>query len=526
MLFSDLAVVKIDNFHDVAVQVKTNKIIVSLIHAKTKEDIIPTLASSLQECLTVTIVGISKFYSKLSEGVPSQNEKSAVPFNIEFGVFCESDMCFFNHNEMSMSTGLGRLEMERCPLPHHVRRLTAQLSIDECREIAIMLGSKLQEWDDLVYEFERQPANDLKFISLWSCIMKSVNFSFGSLQMILEKKGRSAHLLCELFRDVKIDVSEELLKMYNEKCDRVLMPKEKLNIIISRFNILCESETIKRTRDDYNLLSRYEVLQIAGLEKLIRKRKTEEDPILYFVSLEETFDVIKKSHSALNHAGRDKMQKELNKKYANKNRRNHSGIKRSPYEAMFGCPPKGIQRERHASGSNLSKQAEKMVARSNQILRPVQVGDNVTVPIPSVDRGRGDPRNLLCIVLEHDQTNDQFKLGSKDGILNGSYSRNQFTFSPIHSLALQDANTLVELSVREAARQQSIGDGQGFLKCAYMSEDTLNKIPSVDALHELSNHIGNINMQLAIELEVDVSFIQQIQYNHKNKLIDQTRIFF
>lgn len=88
--------------------------------------------------------------------------------------------------------------MERCPLPHHVRRLAAQLSIDECREIAIMLGSKLQEWDDLVYEFERQPANDLKFISLWSCIMKSVNFSFGSLQIILEKKGRSAHLLCEV----------------------------------------------------------------------------------------------------------------------------------------------------------------------------------------------------------------------------------------------------------------------------------------------------------------------------------------
>ncbi|CAG2205572.1 unnamed protein product [Mytilus edulis] len=112
------------------------------------------------------------------------------------------------------------------------------------------------------------------------------------------------------------------------------------------------------------------------------------------------------------------------------------------------------------------KQAEKMVARSNQILRPVQVGDNVTVPIPSVDRGRGDQRNLLCIVLEHDQTNDQFKLGTKDGILNGSYSRNQFTFSPIRSLALQDVNTQAELSVTEAARQQSVGDGPGFLKCA------------------------------------------------------------
>ncbi|CAC5399855.1 unnamed protein product [Mytilus coruscus] len=310
MLFSDLAVVKIDSCHDVAVQVKTNKIIVSLIHAKTKEDIIPTLASSLQECLTATIVGISKFYSKLTEGVPSKNKKSAIPFNIEFGVFCESDMCFFNHNVMSLSTGepiwickkhkqrhriknlsawfsekethkfepnidvctsfcrgLGRLEMERCPLPHHVRRLAAQLSIDECREIATMLGSTPQEWDDLVYEFERQPANDLKLMALWSCIMKSGNFSYRSLQNVLEKKGRSAHLLCGLFRDVKIDVSD-------------------------------------------------------------------------------------------------------------------------------------------------------------------------------------------------------------------------------------------------------------------MSEDTLNKIPSVDALHELSNHIGNINMQLAIELEVDLSYIQQIQYNHKNRLLDQTRKMF
>ncbi|CAC5399856.1 unnamed protein product [Mytilus coruscus] len=218
---------------------------------KTKEDIIPTLASSLQESLTATIVGISTFYSKLSEDVPSKNEKSAIPFNIEFGVFCESDMCFFNHNEMSLSTGepiwickkhkqrhkiknlsawfsekethefepnidvcksfckgLGRLKMERYPLPHHVRRLAAQLSIDECREIATMLGSTPQEWDDLVYEFQRQPANDLKLMALWSCIMKSGNFSFGSLQNILEKKGRSAHLLCELFRDVKIDVSD------------------------------------------------------------------------------------------------------------------------------------------------------------------------------------------------------------------------------------------------------------------------------------------------------------------------------
>ena len=48
-----------------------------------------------------------------------------------------------------------------------------------------------------------------------------------------------------------------------------------------------------------------------------------------------------------------------------------------------------IQRERIASGNHLSKQAERMVPRCNKILRPLEIGDNVTIPIPSVDRGQG-----------------------------------------------------------------------------------------------------------------------------------------
>jgi hypothetical protein len=55
-----------------------------------------------------------------------------------------------------------------------------------------------------------------------------------------------------------------------------------------------------------------------------------------------------------------------------------------------------INRETHLSHENLERQADKMVARSNQVLQPVTVGNNVTVP--SVDRGREDPRNLICVV--------------------------------------------------------------------------------------------------------------------------------
>lgn len=104
MLFSDLAVIKVDSYHDVAVQVKNKRLIVSLIHSKSKEDINPTLASSLQECMTAAIVRISEFYSMLSEDSNIANVNSVIPFNIEFGVFCKSDLCFFNHQEMPLST--------------------------------------------------------------------------------------------------------------------------------------------------------------------------------------------------------------------------------------------------------------------------------------------------------------------------------------------------------------------------------------------------------------------------------------
>ena len=55
----------------------------------------------------------------------------------------------------------------------------------------------------------------------------------------------------------------------------------------------------------------------------------------------------------------------------------------------------------------------------------VKVGDNVTVQVPNVDRGRADPRNLSCVVLDISDT-DMYTIAVKGGILNGKYSRNQF----------------------------------------------------------------------------------------------------
>ncbi|XP_063594380.1 KRAB-A domain-containing protein 2-like [Penaeus indicus] len=162
-----------------------------------------------------------------------------------------------------------------------------------------------------------------------------------------------------------------------------------------------------------------------------------------------------------------------------KNSSLHAGIRRSPYAAMYGCEAKVgltssllsdevIQRMQCEDGllavlttgqngeelgpvpsaelaevhfdmecaspeNDLSRkeniiaqrkgartrqlaQAERMVKRSRIDLAAVEPLDNAAVPIPLVDKGRGDPKNILGVVLERDQ-NDMYTIGVNAGVL-------------------------------------------------------------------------------------------------------------
>ena len=66
------------------------------------------------------------------------------------------------------------------------------------------------------------------------------------------------------------------------------------------------------------------------------------------------------------------------------------------------------------------EQAERMVKRSRIGVPHGQVDDNVIIPIPLVDRGRGDPRNILGIILDRDE-NDLHTICVKSGILKSKY---------------------------------------------------------------------------------------------------------
>ena len=53
-----------------------------------------------------------------------------------------------------------------------------------------------------------------------------------------------------------------------------------------------------------------------------------------------------------------------------------------------------ITQRRHEASIAQQEQAERMVKRSRVDLQAGTIGDNVAVPIPAVDRGRGDARNI------------------------------------------------------------------------------------------------------------------------------------
>jgi hypothetical protein len=105
-----------------------------------------------------------------------------------------------------------------------------------------------------------------------------------------------------------------------------------------------------------------------------------------------------------------------------------------------------------------------MVKRSRIDHAAGNVGDNVTVPIPLVDRGRGDPRNIMGVIVDRD-ANDLYRIAVRGGLLNGKYSRNQFDLCAHKLLTEQDVSRDQEIALRTAVQAESKCGGQGFVKC-------------------------------------------------------------
>ena len=92
-----------------------------------------------------------------------------------------------------------------------------------------------------------------------------------------------------------------------------------------------------------------------------------------------------------------------------------------------------------------------------------------------MDRGRAEFSNIKAVVVRIED-NGTYKLGTKHGLIKQLFTRNQFT--PCVEIFLDVTDVPIsqekEVSVGEVAKLDSIGTGQGFIKCSCKSSCTKN----------------------------------------------------
>ncbi|GFO19828.1 hypothetical protein PoB_004633300 [Plakobranchus ocellatus] len=67
-----------------------------------------------------------------------------------------------------------------------------------------------------------------------------------------------------------------------------------------------------------------------------------------------------------------------------------------------------------------ASKAERMVKRNRVDLRAGEQGEDVAVPVPPIDRGRGDLRNILGVIFNRREGTDLYRKAVKAGILRES----------------------------------------------------------------------------------------------------------
>ena len=107
-----------------------------------------------------------------------------------------------------------------------------------------------------------------------------------------------------------MEFRDKLYEKYSE-CQKYFIPKEVYYTTIEALKSASNVST-KKSRQQYYILKKYEILRCGTVEKLIKKRKSTEDRPIYYITIEDTYDIISKPHIAKGHGGRDRMVKHLN----------------------------------------------------------------------------------------------------------------------------------------------------------------------------------------------------------------------
>ncbi|CAH3986430.1 unnamed protein product [Pieris brassicae] len=119
-----------------------------------------------------------------------------------------------------------------------------------------------------------------------------------------------------------------------------------------------------------------------------------------------------------------------------------------------------ISFQRNQAHIGIKRAAEIMIEDTAKKLKPLNVGSNILINVPKVDRGLLGTKNIRGRVV--DFRNGVYRVGTKTGTIKSWFPRHQLQESvdDYHDDVLD-----VPISLREAVRNESMFGGQGFQKC-------------------------------------------------------------
>ena len=133
----------------------------------------------------------------------------------------------------------------------------------------------------------------------------------------------------------------------------------------------------------------------------------------------------------------------------------------------YGCPvwcvtcwidyrETNIRQGRLKAKRGQNKQIQRMVKHSNKRIRLAEAGENVLIPIPTLDRKSPfDPQNLPGVILEI-RDDGMHRIGTAAGALDSMYMASQFQPSMSKFITPEDVPDK-QISLREAILHSSFG---------------------------------------------------------------------
>ncbi|XP_063399233.1 uncharacterized protein LOC134683858 [Mytilus trossulus] len=267
-LYYQSALMNVDERNELRILIEGQRVMVYLTNAESIHLISPDVAASIQECLTLALTNILKFYLQ-SSGKFTVNLDVSCYFKTKVGLICHEEVCLVSlsavqrhkkwtckhevkhHRKYPMYWIFDR-KKERCPLScrglerdalklspndQHLVRLAKQIEVSVFGQFLIYLGLTTAEWEGIIYQYDRNGELGKKLMALYEWKKKrESNLQLVRLKDVSKalKKVDRQHYLCQILREdtCLMDIADSRLQ--EVPADEVLnrLPKHIGNCVI------------------------------------------------------------------------------------------------------------------------------------------------------------------------------------------------------------------------------------------------------------------------------------------------------